>query len=76
VLIPGTSDHKSEAIEEDGRDPDFAKKLNTIGQVNVPEFKTKYRPVSILRYLPLLAATLLNCDITTVRFYASNYSPT
>ncbi|KAI8575103.1 hypothetical protein K450DRAFT_263275 [Umbelopsis ramanniana AG] len=37
-------DHKSEAIQEDGRDPDFAKKLNTIGQVNVPEFKTKYRP--------------------------------
>ncbi|KAG2177571.1 hypothetical protein INT44_008083 [Umbelopsis vinacea] len=25
-------DYKSEAIEEDGRDPDFAKKLNTIGQ--------------------------------------------
>jgi hypothetical protein len=44
----GTSDHKSEAIEEDGRDPDFAKKLNTMGQVNVPEFKTKYRPVSVL----------------------------
>ncbi|KAJ2956884.1 hypothetical protein NQZ79_g7315 [Umbelopsis isabellina] len=36
-------DHRSEAIEEDGKDPDLAKKLAKIGQVNIPEFRTKYR---------------------------------
>ncbi|CAM0140231.1 hypothetical protein VKS41_007809 [Umbelopsis sp. WA50703] len=36
-------DHKSQAIEEDGKDPDLAKNLAEIGQVNIPEFRTKYR---------------------------------
>ncbi|KAG2181428.1 hypothetical protein INT43_009011 [Umbelopsis isabellina] len=36
-------DHRSQAIDEDGKDPDLAKKLAEIGQVNIPEFRTKYR---------------------------------
>jgi len=36
-------EYRSEAIEEDGKDPDLAKKLTEIGQVNIPELRTKYR---------------------------------
>lgn len=70
-----TLDYRSEAIEDDGRDPDLAKNLTTIGQVNVPEMKTRYRTVCLVPPAIVMFATVSNWKLhPTVGSHAPDHS--